>query len=223
MSARRTPIRRARFITFEGIDGSGKSTQVRLLADELRRRGHDVVTTREPGGTPLGARLRAALLDVDEQIDPLAELLLYAADRAQHVRTFVRPALGRGSIVLSDRYADATLAYQGAGRALPAETIEQIVRIATDDLKPDLTIVFDLDVAHAHARLAARRARNEDGGDRLDNESAAFHRRVRNAYHDIARREPARVRLVDALSSIEEMHAEVMRLVQPLLEVTGDR
>ena len=222
MSARRTPIRRARFITFEGIDGSGKSTQLSLLADELRRRDHDVVTTREPGGTPLGTRLRRALLDIDEQIDPLAELLLYAADRAQHVRTLIRPALDANKIVLSDRYADATLAYQGAGRALPAETIEQVIRLATDDLKPDLTLVFDLDITHARARLAARRAGNDRrGGDRLDNESAAFHRRVRDAYRRIADREPARVRLVDASSSIEEMHAEVMRLVLPLLASDG--
>lgn len=219
MTRPRTPAPPARFITFEGIDGSGKSTQARLLADELRRRGRDVVQTREPGGTPLGADLRRIVLHTEAALDPLAELLLYAADRAQHVRAVVRPALDAGQIVLSDRYADATLAFQGAGRALPIETVEQVIRLATGGLKPDLTLVFDLDVETALARLAARR--EQDGarrGDRIDGETEAFHRRVRDAYREIARREPERVRLIDADRPAEEMHAEVLRLVLSLLE-----
>lgn len=216
---------RACFITFEGIDGSGKSTQLRLLASRLRLRGHDVVATREPGGTPLGTRLRRLLLDTETEVDPLAELLLYAADRAQHVRTLIRPAIAANRIVLSDRYADATIAYQGAGRALPLETVERIVRIATDELKPDLTLVFDLGVTEGYQRREGRRlrAQAEGGasGDRLDGESAEFHQRVREAYHAIARREPERVRIVDASGSVEEAHASVMEIVLPLLEERG--
>src|SRR5512141_391334 len=125
------------FITFEGIDGCGKSTQLRLLASELRVRGVNVVTTREPGGTTLGKRLRAALLDAQEEVDPLTELLVFAADRAQHVRRKVRPALESGAVVISDRYADATVAYQGAGRGFSPELISEIVQLATEGLVPD--------------------------------------------------------------------------------------
>src|SRR5439155_1401325 len=129
------------FITFEGIDGCGKSTQLRLLASELRVRGLDIVTTREPGGTSLGQKLRAALLDVQEQVDPLTELLVFAADRAQHVRKHLSPALAANRVVLSDRYADATVAYQGAGRGFDEKLIKQIVELATGGLKPDLTLI----------------------------------------------------------------------------------
>ncbi len=217
---------RAPFITFEGIDGSGKSTQLRLLATKLRARGSEVVTTCEPGGTPLGARLRRVLLDSEAEIDSLAELLLYAADRAQHVRTLIRPALAAGHVVLSDRYADATIAYQGAGRGFPAPLIEEVIQLATGGLKPDLTLIFDLGVAEGHARRAERRRRAHEeghGGDRLDNETAEFHQRVRAAYQAIARREPDRVRIIDANRSIEEMHADVLRIALPLLEVTSNR
>jgi dTMP kinase len=142
------------FITFEGVDGSGKSTQLRMLASELRLRGREVVATREPGGTPLGGRIRELVLDAEEQVDPLAELLLYAADRAQHVRALVRPALESGHIVLSDRYADATVASQGAGRGFPDELIAEVVALATGGLMPDLTLIFDLTV-EASATAAA--------------------------------------------------------------------
>jgi len=130
------------FITFEGIDGCGKSTQLRLLANELRGRALDVVATREPGGTTLGQKLRAALLDVQEKVEPLAELLVFAADRAHHVRTLVQPALAANKIVLSDRYADATVAYQGAGRGFSPELIDEIIQLATEGLMPDLTLLF---------------------------------------------------------------------------------
>lgn len=205
------------FVTFEGIDGCGKSTQLRLLASQLRMLGHEVVTTREPGGTALGNRLRAALLDAEENVDPLAELLIFAADRAQHVRTIVSPALAAGHIVLSDRYADATVAYQGAGRGFTPELIAQVVEIATGGLKPSLTLVFDLSVAECMART--RRRTNADGsGDRLEAEDAAFHTRVRQAYLELAAREPERVRIVDASGPVDETHARVMELVTPLLE-----
>jgi len=212
----------AAFITFEGIDGSGKSTQLRMLASVLRLRAIDVVVTREPGGTPLGARLRAALLDTEEQVDPLAELLLYAADRAQHVRQLVRPAIESGHVVLSDRYADATMAYQGGGRGFPPALIDEVIALATGGLMPDLTLLFDLPIAASLARHK-RRADEGDARDRLDAEDDSFHTRVRNAYLQIAAADPDRVRIIDATRSVEETHALVLELVTPLIESRGQR
>lgn len=207
------------FITFEGIDGCGKSTQLRLLASELRVRGLEVVSTREPGGTPLGQRLRAALLDVQEQVEPLTELLVFAADRAQHVRRHLLPALEANQIVLSDRYADATVAYQGAGRGFEPELIKEIVLLATGGLKPDLTLLFDLSVAESAVRT--RRRVESKHTDRLDIEDAAFHTRVRNAYLEIAKANPDRVRLIDARGSVQETHEMVMNIVMPFLKERG--
>jgi len=205
------------FITFEGIDGCGKSTQLRMLASELRLRGREVVVTREPGGTPLGARVRQLVLDSEEQVDPLAELLLYAADRAQHVRALVRPALDSGHVVLSDRYADATVAYQGAGRGFPDEIISELVALATGGLMPDLTLIFDLPVEESQRRQAHRSDRGHKK-DRLDAEDAAFHTRVRDAYQRIAAADPQRVRIIDASGSVQETQSQVNRLVMPFLE-----
>lgn len=207
------------FITFEGIDGCGKSTQLRLLAAELRKRRLEVLTTREPGGTTLGQRLRAALLDVDEKVDPLAELLVFAADRAQHVRTVLRPALADDKIVLSDRYADATVAYQGSGRGFKPELIREIVSLATDSLTPDLTLLFDLTVPESAARTRRRLAAKRS--DRLDIENVEFHERVRNAYLEIARTNPDRVRTIDARGSVEQTHNLVMNMVIPFLQERG--
>jgi dTMP kinase len=204
------------FITFEGIDGCGKSTQLRMLASELRLRGCEVVSTREPGGTPLGNRLRHALLDIDEQVDPLAELLVFAADRAQHVRALLRPALETGHVVLSDRYADATVAYQGAGRGFPEALVSEVVALATGGLMPELTLVFDLTVDESFRRAEARSSGS--GRDRLEAEDAAFHTRVRDAYLRLAAAEPERVSIVDASASVQETHTQVMRLVMPLVE-----
>ena len=133
-----------KLITFEGIDGSGKSTQIRMLRGELRLRHLDVLMTREPGGTPLGRHLREAFLETEEEVDPLAELLLFAADRAQHVNFLIKPSLEQGKIVLSDRYADATFAYQGAGRGFSEQMVNQVIELATGGLKPDLTLFLDL-------------------------------------------------------------------------------
>lgn len=207
------------FITFEGIDGCGKTTQLRMLAGELRVRGLPVVATREPGGTPLGQKLRTALLDVKEEVDPLAELLVFAADRAQHVRKHLLPALQRNQIVLSDRYADATVAYQGAGRGFKPELIEEIVQLATDGLKPDLTLLFDLSVADAAVRT--RKRVQSKRTDRLDVENEDFHTRVRNAYVEIARGEPDRFRIIDARGSVDETQRRVMEIVIPFLEERG--
>ncbi len=207
------------FITFEGIDGCGKSTQLRLLASELRVRGLEIVATREPGGTTLGQRLRAALLDVDEQVDPLAELLVFAADRAHHVRTLLLPALKTGQIVLSDRYADATVAYQGAGRGFDAKLIQEIVQLATGGLRPDLTLLFDLSVAESAVRTRRRMANKNS--DRLDSEDVAFHTRVRNAYLEIAKSEPERFHVIDARGSTQQTQSMVMNIVIPFLQERG--
>jgi dTMP kinase len=207
------------FITFEGIDGCGKSTQLRLLASELRVRGLEVVTTREPGGTTLGQRLRAALLDVQEQVDPLAELLVFAADRAHHVRTLLLPALETNQIVLSDRYADATVAYQGGGRGFEPGLIQEIVQLATGGLMPDLTLLFDLSVAESAVRTRRRVASKNT--DRLDSEDVEFHTRVRNAYLEIAKAEPERFRVIDARGAVSETHEMVMDIVMPFLKDRG--
>ena len=207
------------FITFEGIDGCGKSTQLRLLASELRVRGTDVLTTREPGGTTLGQKLRAALLDVQEKVDPLAELLVFAADRAQHVRTVLRPALAANKVVMSDRYADATVAYQGAGRGFKPELIRELVELATEGLVPDLTLLFDLSVSESAVRTRRRLAAKHS--DRLDKEHADFHERVREAYLAIARQDPERVRVIDARGSVAETQERVMDVVLPFLEQRG--
>lgn len=207
------------FITFEGIDGCGKSTQLRMLAGELRVRGLPVIATREPGGTSLGQKLRAALLDVKEEVDPLTELLVFAADRAQHVRKHLLPALQRNQIVLSDRYADATVAYQGAGRGFKPELIEEIVQLATGGLKPDLTLLFDLSVADAAIRT--RKRVQSKRTDRLDVENEDFHTRVRNAYVEIAKAEPDRFRVIDARGSVDETQRRVMDIVIPFLEERG--
>jgi dTMP kinase len=213
----------AAFLSFEGIDGCGKSTQLRLLASRLRLRGVEVVTTREPGGTPLGQQLRHALLEAETQVDPLAELLLYAADRAQHVRTLVRPALAAGQIVLTDRYADATAAYQGAGRGFGPGVVASVIDLATGGLKPDLTLLFDLPVAAARERVRQLRRPERPEGDKLEAEDLAFHERVRSCYLRIADAEPERVRVVDASRSIEEVHQRVLDIVAPLLENRGQR
>jgi dTMP kinase len=208
------------FITFEGIDGSGKSTQLRLLALLLKQAGCDVLLTREPGGTPVGNRLRAALLDAQEEVDPLTELLVFAADRAQHVRRVLRPALAAGRIVLSDRYADATAAYQGAGRGFSPELISEIIQLATEGLKPDLTLLFDLSVEDSIARTS-RRSNGTQRGDRLDSEDADFHTRVRNAYLRLAQAEPERVKIVGTNQPLELTHERVKQIVIPFLRSRG--
>jgi len=209
------------FITFEGIDGSGKSTQLRLLGNFLRANGCDALLTREPGGTALGVRLRAALLDAMEEVDPLTELLVFAADRAQHVRRVLRPALKAGKVVISDRYADATVAYQGAGRGFSPELISQIVQLATDGLKPDLTLLFDLSIDESINRTSRRTSGRSSGRDRLDIEKADFHARVRDAYLQIARAEPERVKLIDTSGPVEHTHEHVKDIIIPYLHSKG--
>ena len=208
------------FITFEGIDGSGKSTQLRLLNNFLQANGCSAVLTREPGGTQLGLRLRAALLDAQEEVDPLTELLVFAADRAQHVRRKLRPALEAGVVVISDRYADATVAYQGAGRGFSPELISEIVQLATEGLKPNLTLLFDVTVAESTVRTT-RRSTARNKRDRLDIEHADFHTRVREAYLRIAADEPERVKLIDTSGTVENTHRLVKNLIVPFLQERG--
>lgn len=208
------------FITFEGIDGSGKSTQLRLLANFLNSNGCEVLLTREPGGTPVGNRLRSALLDAQEEVDPLTELLVFAADRAQHVRRVLRPAVEAGQVVFSDRYADATVAYQGAGRGFAPELIAEIIELATEGLKPDLTVLFDLSVEDSTARTR-RRLDGKQKGDRLDAEADDFHIRVREAYLAIAEAEPERVKIVETNRPVEETHEHVKDIVIPFLRSRG--
>ena len=206
------------FITFEGIDGSGKSTQLRLLGNFLRANGCDALLTREPGGTALGLRLRAALLDAMEEVDPLTELLVFAADRAQHVRRMLRPALAAGRVVISDRYADATVAYQGAGRGFSPELISQIVQLATEGLKPDLTLLFDVSIEESTNRTTRRSNNKTSNRDRLDIEHADFHTRVRDAYLQIALAEPERVKLIDTSGPVERTQERVREIVVPYLQ-----
>ncbi|CAN5118691.1 dTMP kinase [soil metagenome] len=208
---------RGKFITFEGVDGSGKSTQLRMLASELLMKGCEVLTTCEPGGTPLGRRLREAFLETEENVAPLAELLLFAADRAQHVNFLIKPALEEGKIVISDRYADATFAYQGAGRGFSESIINQVIELATEGLKPDLTLFFDLPIEKALLRTNSRNDTGEQK-NRMDMETADFYKCVRDAYLKIAEREPKRFRLINAEGSTSEVQTQVMEIVSEFLE-----
>lgn len=205
-----------KFITFEGIDGSGKTTQLRLLSDRLASNGFTIVTTCEPGGTSLGRRLRAAFLESDEAVSPLAELLLFAADRAQHVEHLIRPSLAEGRIVLSDRYADATEAYQGGGRGFDSELVAEVINLATGGLKPDLTLFFDIPVETAFRRMANRRAASR--ANRMDGETSGFYTRVRKAYLAIAEREPDRFRVIDASRTIAEIKNDVQQIVSEFMD-----
>jgi dTMP kinase len=207
------------FITFEGIDGCGKTTIVRFVEQHLRQCQIPVLVTREPGGTMIGNEIRQVLLKVSHRLMmPKTELLLYAADRAQHVYERILPALGEGRVVLCDRYTDATRAYQGYGRGLELSWIEMLMEFATGGLKPDLTIVLDLEVAQAQQRLRERVERaTRSGHDRLDAEALEFHERVRQAYLELARREPERIKVVSAAGTVEETCRAAVEVVEALL------
>jgi dTMP kinase len=201
------------FISLEGIDGVGKSTQSDLLEEFLRGLGRDVVRTLEPGGTELGQEIRHLLLHRKGDVAPRAEALLYAADRAHHVATKIRPALERGEVVITDRYLDSSVAYQGAGRALKAEDVRAISMFAVEGLLPDLTILLDLDAAAA----AERRNKTGEAPDRLEREKIEFFEAVREAFLDMAKAEPNRWLVVDARQSVEQMQAQIRARVSQLL------
>jgi dTMP kinase len=207
------------FITFEGIEGSGKSTQITLLYDYLTRSGRTVALTREPGGTAIGDRIRKILLDpANKTLDPTAELLLYAASRAQHIREVIQPALDSGRIVLCDRFSDATLAYQGYGRGLSIQVIGELDRIVTARLRPHLTVLFDIDARTGLGRARGRNAKKGLAAEaRFENEDIMFHTRVRDGYFLLASSEPERIRLVNGALPPEEVHREVRDIVETVL------
>jgi dTMP kinase len=207
-------ISRAQFITFEGPDGSGKSTQARMLAERLRGEGRPVLETVEPGGTPIGQQIRRILLDpTNKELTPVAELLLMFAARAQNVEQWILPALNQGQLVISDRFTDSSIAYQGSGRGLGWEAALELDRIACHGLIPDITLCIDIDTETGLARAQAR------GGieTRLEEQAIEFHHRVREAYHELARREPQRFRLIDGHGTPEAIAAKVWEEVAPLI------
>lgn len=215
-----TLTKRAPFLTLEGPEGSGKSTQARMLTTRLRSLGRDVLESAEPGGTPIGMQIRRVLLDAkNADLCPTAELLLMFAARAQNVDQWILPALAAGRIVVSDRFTDSTLVYQGAARGLGADVVYDIDRIACRGLVPDLTLVIDIDTEVGLARAHRRSQRTHDVETRIDQESLAFHRKVRDAYHQLAEDEPRRVKLIDGSRAIEEVAADVWAAVEPLLLV----
>jgi dTMP kinase len=209
---------RGKLITFEGIDGCGKSTQMGLLERYLTERGLAVVSTREPGGTELGRKVRAVLLDGGKgSVEPLAELLLYSADRAQHVRQVVMPALEAGQVVLSDRFYDSTTVYQGYARGFDLKLVNELNQLAACGVKPDLTLLFDIEVEVGLGRTH-RRGDDARAPDRLDSEPLEFHRRVRQAYLEIASLEPQRFRVIRAEGSVEETCQLMIEEVKKLFE-----
>ena len=205
---------RGLFISFEGLDGSGKTTQMRRLAKRLRARGHVVLETVEPGGTEIGGKIRQVLLDAaNQELSPTAELLLYFASRAQNVDERIGPALRRGEIVLADRFTDSTLVYQGCGRGLGAETVLALDRVACRGLKPDLTLLVDIDVETSLARARARNTAQPAGETRMDEQSLEFHRKVYEAYQALAAGEPERIRRIDGRAAIEEIELAIWDMV----------
>ena len=204
------------FVVFEGGDGVGKTTQVERLCGWLANAGHEVLKTFEPGDTTLGAMIRRIVLDpATGEMSPRAEALLYAADKAQHVFSLVRPALERGAVVVCDRYVDSMLAYQGAGRVLEPAGLERIARWATEDLRPDLTVVLDAELSDGiHAKAEK---------DRLESAGDVFHERTRQSFLQLARQEPGRYLVLDARASREEIAAQVVARVAPLLAPVRQR
>jgi dTMP kinase len=200
-----------RLIAFEGVEGSGKSTQLELLRRLLDGRGREVVVTREPGGTPAGERMRAVLLDPEVELHPRAEALLFAAARAELVETVIRPALERGAVVLCDRYLDSSLAYQGGARGLGRVPVEEVNRFATGGLLPDLVVLLDLDPASGLRRRSGEL-------DRIEAQDLAFHRRVRQAFRDLAAADPGRFVVVDGAAPVAEVAAGVQAAALALLE-----
>jgi dTMP kinase len=207
-------IARGRFITFEGIDGCGKTTQFRLLAQWLRENGKDVTETVEPGGTKIGQQIRKILLDpASAEIQPRTELLLYFASRAQNVEQVIRPALDRGSIVLCDRFTDSTLVYQGCGRGLDTAIVRDLDRIACGGVKPDVTVLIDIDLETSLHRARRRNERTGPAESRIDEEDAAFHERVRKGYLALAEAERDRIVKIDGRAGIGEVAKRVREAI----------
>ncbi len=199
------------FISLEGIEGSGKSTQAKLIADYFKSKGRDVLLTEEPGGSKIGLKIRSILLDTKNHMDPLTELLLYSSSRAQHLREVIYPALTKDIIVISDRFTDSTTAYQGYARGVDLSTIKILNEIVAHDLKPFLTFLLDTDV-----EKGLRRNRDAKKEDRFELETVEFHNRVRKGYLQIADEEPVRIKVIDASGSIEGINKKIVRILETL-------
>ena len=214
MSAKASPkSSKGLFISFEGVEGAGKSTHLRMLAQALKAEGHEVLTTAEPGGTPISQCIREVLLDTAHvAMRPVTELLLYAAARRQHLEELIVPALDEGKVVITDRFSDSTTAYQGTGRGLDLALIAELDQIVTGGLRPDITVLLDMDVEQG-----LERNRSAGKRDRLELEEVEFHKRVRQGFLAIAKAEPERVKLIDASGSKEEVQALVMQAVRKAL------
>ena len=203
-------MKKGLFITFEGADGCGKTTQMKLLAEYLKNNGYEVVLTREPGGKGLGEKVREILLNYDGEVSDRCESFLFLADRAQNIDIIVNPAVKNGKIVLCDRHIDSTVAYQGYGRGLDLKRIKMLNDIATNGRKPDLTIVFDIDVETSMKRVGSEK-------DRMESAGIEFHNKVRNGYLEIAKEEPERIKVVNAVQSIETVFEDVKQIVKNIL------
>jgi len=200
-------MKKGLFITFEGVDGCGKTTQINLLSQYLIKRGYEVLLTREPGGKGLGEKLREILLNYDGEVSDRCESFLFLADRAQHIDVIVNPAVEQGKIVLCDRHTDSTVAYQGYGRGLDIDTINSLNNLATNGKRPDLTFVFDIDTETSMKRVGKNQ-------DRMESAGIEFQTKVRNGYLKIANQEPERVKVIDSTKSIEEIHKQVIDIIK---------
>lgn len=203
-------MKKGLFITFEGIDGCGKTTQIELLKEELEKRGYTVLLTREPGAKGLGEKFREILLNYDGEVSSNCESFLFLADRAQHIDTIIKPAINNGTIVLCDRHTDSTVAYQGYGRELDLEQIYQLNKIATNGIVPDITFILDIDIETSLQRIGK-------GRDRMENAGREFFERVRNGYIEISKQEPERVKLLNGKSPIEEIQNTISNYVEKLI------
>lgn len=205
------------FISFEGIEGTGKSTQAGLLADHLKEKGHRVINTMEPGGTRISLKIRELLLSTESKgMDHVAELLLYNAARAQHIKEIIGPALERGDIVITDRFSDSTVAYQGYARGIDLQLIDSLDMIATKHLRPDITILFDIDV-----RTGLARNKKLGKNDRLELEDISFHEKVRKGFLEIAAREPGRIKVIDCSESLGIVRQKVVKIIADFLKEQG--
>ncbi len=194
------------FITFEGVDGCGKTTQIKLLKEYFEKQGKTVLLTREPGAKGLGVKLREILLNYDGEVSPNCESFLFLADRAQHIDTIIKPAVERGEIVLCDRHTDSTVAYQGYGRGVDLDRINMLNDIATSGMKPDLTFIFDIDIETSMSRVGKEK-------DRMESAGVEFFKRVREGYLNIAKQEPQRVKLLNGSDKIEDIHSKILDII----------